>query len=343
MAAPCPFFSMSYFLGVDGGGSSTRAVVITAAREVLGRGEAGPSNHYAVGAEIAAQNCSYAATRAIDDAKRLRPGFQAVEIAAWGFGLAGVRRDSDSDKMRVFLSEVCGKPFALETDVAAAHAGAFAGDPGVVLSAGTGTVCFGADEFGERFYADGWGPLLGDEGGGYWIGVEAAKAVCRSLDGRAARTRLVAPVLDALNVRDGEEMVRTVYAKDFSRERMAALAPMVLEMAENGCAEAVDIRGRAVLHMTRTVLAASRALLTRRRDRALGGQPGRLVPPLDLAIALRGGLFDDDFLRASMGFAVGDAMVELKREFLPIASWRVVKPLYDAAVGAALLAQVVVV
>ena len=183
---------MRYFLGIDGGGSVTRAALIDGKREVMGRGAAGASNHYAVGPALATQNCAAAAQAAIDDARRLHPGFDPVEIAAWGFGLAGVRRANDHDLMNGFLSEMCPRPFSLDTDVVAAHAGAFAGQPGIVLSAGTGAICFGADELGEKYYADGWGPLLGDEGSGYWIGLESLRAVCRSLDGRGPQKCQVA-------------------------------------------------------------------------------------------------------------------------------------------------------
>ena len=61
-----------------------------------------------------------------------------------------------------------------------------------------------------------------------------------------------------------------------------------------------------------------------------------------MLVSLRGGLFEDDFMRATLGFAATEAMVELKRDYLPIGSWRVVKPQHDAAVGAAILGQLLV-
>lgn len=326
---------MQYFLGVDGGGSETRAAIISQTREVVGRGKAGASNHYAVGASIAAQNCAIAAGGAIEDAKRLVPGFEAANLTAWGFGLAGVRRQADADKMWPFLSEICEKPFILETDVVAAWAGAFGGATGVVCSAGTGAICFAGDENGGRFYADGWGPLMGDEGGGYWMGVEALKAVCRASDGRGPKTRLVAPVLDYFAVADAGELVRFVYSPDCTRDKIAGLAKIVLDTAENGSQEAADIRARSIALNALSVLATTRQLLRAAQERALSGTPA----PLELSIALRGGLFDDDFFKASLGYAVSEAMIELKREFLPLGNWRIVKPQFDAAVGAALLAM----
>ena len=330
-----------YFIGIDGGGSATRAVVINERREELGRGESGPSSHYAVGPAAATTACRDAAHAAVNAARALHSEFSADQIAAWGFGLAGVRREADQELMNAFLGEICKVPFILETDVVAAHAGAFAGDPGIVVSAGTGAITLGADEWGEQFYADGWGPLLGDEGGGYWIGVEALRAICRSLDGRAHPTRLTEPVFKMLGVADGGELVQFIYSEECTRNDIARIAEVVFEMADEGASEAMEIRARAAAIMARGVRSVARALLQRRRDRAIELNEED-APPLDMLVALRGGLFEDDFMRATLGFAATEAMVELKRDYLPINSWRVVKPQHDAAIGAAILGQLLV-
>ncbi len=330
-----------YFIGIDGGGSATRAVVINEQREVLGRGDAGPSSHYAVGPAAAATACRQAAVAAIKSARDMHEEFDPSEIRAWGFGLAGVRREADQEMMNGFVDKICDVPFILETDVVAAHAGAFAGDPGIVVSAGTGAITLGADEFGEQFYADGWGPLLGDEGGGYWIGVEALRAICRALDGRAHSTALTEPIFKLLDVADGAELVQFIYSERCTRNDIARIAEVVFELADDGIAEAVEIRARAASNMARSVRSVARALLQRRRDRALENNE-KDAQPLEMLVALRGGVFEDDFMRATLGFAAAEAMVELKRDYLPIASWRVVKPQHDAAVGAAILAQLLV-
>jgi N-acetylglucosamine kinase-like BadF-type ATPase len=265
--------------------------------------------------------------------------FTVNEIAAWGFGLAGVRRSSDHALMRGFLSEICNRPFSLDTDVVAAHAGAFAGQPGIVLSAGTGAICFGADEYGEKYYADGWGPLMGDEGGGYWIGVEALRAVCRSLDGRGPQTRLVSPIMDALEVRNGDELVIFVHSEACTRTKIAALSKLVFDLAEDGSSEASDIRARASALLALGVRSVANAMLNKRLERAM--QSNNSASSLEMLVALRGGLFEDDFMKASLGFAVTEAMVGLKRDFMPLSSWKVIKPRFDAAVGAAILAQLV--
>lgn len=320
-----------YFLGIDGGGSKTRAVIVDASYQVLGTGEAGAANHFSVGAAVAAHNCALAAQRALANAHEMDSSFEGAKVRSWGFGLAGVRREADTDRVRDALKAVCSLPFALETDVVAAHAGAFEGETGIVVSGGTGAITFGADEFGARVYADGWGPVLGDEGGGYWIGVEALRAVCRSLDGRSHPTYLTPLVLEFLEVETGDELVQLVYAPDTTRDKIASIAKVVSRAAEEGVSEAVEIRARAAQALSRGVRCVGRALLQSRHERG--------APPVEMLISLRGGLFEDDFLRATVGFNATEAMVELKRDYLPISGWRVIKPLHDAAVGAAILGQ----
>ena len=331
---------MRYFLGIDGGGTGTRAVVIDGKREIIGRGEAGASNHYSVGAQMAAQNCAAAAQNAMADAQNAQPDFNESEVAACGFGLAGVRRPKDLQTMENALEAICPRPFSLETDVVAAHAGAFSGQPGIVLSAGTGAICFGADENGEKFYADGLGPLLGDEGGGYWMGIEALRATGRALDGRGPKSRLAAPILENLGIETLDELVEFAHSEACSREKVAALSRVVLSLADQGSHEAAQIRARAAVLLAGSVKSVARAMLGRRLERAIG-EEGAASAPLEVLVTLRGGLFEDDFLRASLGYAVTEIMVELKRDFLPISSWKIVKPRYDAAVGAAILGQLV--
>jgi glucosamine kinase len=327
---------MRFFIGVDGGGSSTRAVVVNDTFQIIGRGEAGASNHYVVGVEGAAQNCRQAAESALADAARIEPELRRESITAWGFGLAGVRREGDAALVRQQLARWMGhQPFILDHDAAAAQSGAFMGSPGIVLSAGTGAICFGVDEAGERFFADGWGPVLGDEGGGYWIGQQALRAVCRAADGRGPRTRLTAPVFNVLNVNDCDGLVQLVHAHHFERERIARLARLVFDIAGLGSQVAMEIRDRAVLHMGNSVMAVARAMLARRRERAEPNQP----EPQEVAVCLRGGLMEDDFFRAAVGYNIGERMIELKRDYWPVASWRITKPQFEATAGAALLAQ----
>jgi N-acetylglucosamine kinase-like BadF-type ATPase len=324
---------MQYFLGIDGGGTKTRAVLVNDTLQVLGVGMSGPSNHHAVGADKAIQHCAEAAQQAVGAAMRVDANVHQNSIAGWGFGLAGVRRESDAFLMRGRLNSLCGgRPWILETDAVAAHFGAFNGAAGIVQIAGTGAICLGIDASGERFYTDGWGPLLGDEGSGYWIGQQALRAACRGADGREPRSQLTGAVLGALGVADCNALVEFLRTEKAPREKIAGLAQLVFDTANGGVHEAITIREHATDLLAQSMTATVKRMLTRHQERSIGD-----AKPLHVSLCLLGGLFDDEYAKAGVAYNIGERFVELKQSFLPLESWRIVKPQFDAACGAALL------
>src|SRR5213080_321545 len=159
-------------VGVDGGGTRTRAVILDGER-ILGEGSAGPSNPLRVG--IA--NAGAAIREAIDDACAAA-SIHRDDIVAGGIGLAGVRRKDIRTRMREVLIEGLGiKNIEVVTDGEAALYGATDGAPGIVVISGTGSICCGVNRQGKRVFAGGWGPVAGDEGSGNWIARRALQAV----------------------------------------------------------------------------------------------------------------------------------------------------------------------
>ncbi|MEO6907340.1 MAG: BadF/BadG/BcrA/BcrD ATPase family protein [Abditibacteriaceae bacterium] len=324
---------MQYFLGIDGGGTKTRAVLVNDTLQVVGTGISGASNHHAVSADKAVQHCAEAAQLAISDAMRIDNSVHKNSIAGWGFGLAGVRRESDAFLMRGRLNSLCGEtPWILETDAVAAHFGAFNGGTGIVQIAGTGAVSLGVDASQERFYTDGWGPVMGDEGGGYWIGQQALRIACRSADGRAPRSSLTGAVLGAFGVADCNALVDFLRKDKASRETIAGLARLVFDTANGGVHEAISIREQATDLLAQSITATAKRILTRHQERSIGD-----AKPLHLSLCLLGGLLEDEYFKAGVAYNIGERFVELKNNFLPLDSWRIVKPQFDAASGAALL------
>lgn len=137
---------------------------------------------------------------------------------------------------------------AVTSDAVIAHAGALGGEPGVVLIAGTGVVALAIDANGALRTADGWGPWLGDEGGGAWIGAAGLRAALRAHDGRGPSTTL----LDAARARFGAP--RTWPARLTGAAALASFAPDVL--AARGDAAALAIVGAAAEALAATARAA---------------------------------------------------------------------------------------
>ena len=168
---------------------------------------------------------------------------------------------------------------AVTSDAVIAHAGALNGEPGVVLIAGTGVVALAIDANGALRTADGWGPWLGDEGGGGWIGAAGLRAALRAHDGRGPSTTL----LDAARARFGAP--KTWPAQLTSAAALASFAPDVL--AADG-----DAAARAIVSAAAEALAAT--------VRAVGDGP----------VAMVGGLAGIEALREKLDLvpAAGDAL-----------------------------------
>jgi glucosamine kinase len=233
---PAPAPARPLVLGVDGGGSKTRAMVADAEGEVLGEGLAGPSNPLRVGVSEAAGAIRDAADRACAEA-----GVRRVDIVAAEVGLAGVRRADIRERMRAAVVELGIKTVEVVTDADIALYGATDGKPGLVIIAGTGSICCGRNARGRRACAGGWGPVAGDEGSGSWIARRALQAVARASDGRGRRTSLVEAACEYFNVTRAEDLSTAVYAPNMTNSRIAAFGGRVVGAAKKRDAVAREI------------------------------------------------------------------------------------------------------
>jgi N-acetylglucosamine kinase-like BadF-type ATPase len=129
---------------------------------------------------------------------------------------------------------VSARRFRLANDKVNALASVTAGKPGVVVIAGTGTIAYGENARGQTADASGWGFLLGDEGGGFWIARRAIAAACRAYDRRGAPTSLTEALLGAAGVKDLWDLHALIYSAELPRADMAALARVVPEAARSG-------------------------------------------------------------------------------------------------------------
>ena len=146
------------------------------------------------------------------------------------------------------LASLRAERVAVTSDAVIAHAGALDGEPGVVLIAGTGVVALAIGADGALRTADGWGPWLGDEGGGAWIGAAGLRAALRAHDGRGPSTTL----LDAARARFGAP--ENWPAQLTGAAAFASFAPDVL--AAEGDAAALAIVSAAAEALAATARAA---------------------------------------------------------------------------------------
>lgn len=228
-----------YFLGVDGGQSSTTALIADRSGKVLGMGRAGPCNH--AGATEARQKFVSALTECLTAACRSAGLDAPPRFASACLGFSG----GPADKEALVTGLLASDRIVVTHDALIALAGATAGAPGIVVIAGTGSIAFGRNAAGLTARAGGWGYVFGDEGSAFDIVRLALRAALRLEEGWGRATSLRAVLLEASGARDANDLLHRFYTPEFPRPRIAALAKLVDQAAGEGDLVAREILARA--------------------------------------------------------------------------------------------------
>ncbi|HKI58724.1 MAG TPA: BadF/BadG/BcrA/BcrD ATPase family protein [Trueperaceae bacterium] len=265
---------MTVYVGVDGGGSKTRvAAADDGGRSLLditldgcdlpARGEAQVRR---VLGEVRA---------AVAALVRGEPAGAAVRIAL-GLPAYGETRRWDEALDRLAADAFPGWHYRAYNDVRLALEGALPERPGVLVLCGTGSMAWGKSRSGEEARSGGWGPIFGDEGSGFDLGMHALRAACRVEDGRGPDTRLHRDVLRALGVEDVHGVLAALSdTPGIPRARVAGLGKVVVDAAEAGDAEAARLLADAARELVDLV----EALVS------------RLSLDPDAAVSTAGGMF----------------------------------------------------
>lgn len=236
-------------LAVDGGGSKTIAWIANVRSssgrcsvelEVVGRGQAGPSNPRSVGFETALANIGLAVTMALEQASM---GSSSIAVAC--LSLAGAGRSEEQNRVRawadgrrlanqtIVMDDV--EPLRLaamyEQDMSPSVA-ASTWEQSVTLVVGTGSIACGRNGEHRSARVGGWGYLLGDEGSGFAIGMAGLRAICHSHDRGEAATPFQSALLKQLGLSTPAELVGFVYKTPLPRAQIAELSGSVLTHAD---------------------------------------------------------------------------------------------------------------
>lgn len=250
---------MQLFLGFDGGGSHTRATVVDAGGRLAGRGESGLSNLHHASEEAVGDHLAEALARALAPLGG-RPG----QVVSAFFGMAGVTSVPTADRFRRLAARIGlgGARVGVDHDIRIALAGGLAGRPGIALIVGTGSSCYGRMEDGRTCQTGGWGSLVADEGSGYDLGRRAIVAAVRMSDGRQPMSALRDRVFGWLKVRDVSQVLERLYEQGIERNEIAAFAPEVVRLAEEGDPAAAAIVESGATELADMVAANHRQLPT---------------------------------------------------------------------------------
>ena len=247
-----------YVLGIDGGGTHTRALIMDESGMICGTAQSGPSNYDDIGIEAASRNIDKAVILARNQAALSPEPFDAAFL-----GLGGVASAADREILKGIANNLhlAKEPnIGVDHDLRIALSGGLSGRPGIVQIAGTGSSCYGRNAAGENWRSGGWGPLIADEGSGYWLGTKAMKAAASSYDGRTRPTMLVSAVLAHLGLSNMDEIMYRVYNQKMLRSEIALLGPLVIKAAQAGDETSLCIIKEGAEEMADCVLAVARRL-----------------------------------------------------------------------------------
>ena len=245
-----------YFVGLDGGGSKTSAVLVNDRFEALGHGLAGPSNYLRVGIAEATDSVANAIEHALKTS-----GIKPDGVKFTYCGIAGSDHPRHRERLVEALRYMFPKNnFTVDSDASIALTAGVGFGPGVVVIAGTGSVAFGRNAANEHARAGGWGPTLGDEGSAYTIGRRGLSAVARSFDGRGPATLITELLCSNHRICDPQDLPWFIYSPTTHASDIAVHCRTVIEAAEKGDRVALDILREEGAELGLTVVAVARRL-----------------------------------------------------------------------------------
>lgn len=248
-------------VGIDGGGSKTRALLaddrgVRIAESVGAASAVRPNDE-----ERSAGVIAGVVRDVLEETGANAPGRRPRVLCV---GVAGVGREQERRGLHdALVAHDMADEVIVQSDFAIALEDAFDDGPGVLLIAGTGSSAYARGPTGATARCGGWGPVFGDEGGGSWIGRRALSVVSAAADGREPETALTGAILTATEVSDAAELIR--WAAAATPATLASLAPVVLTVADAGDLRANSIVSLAVEELALHVRALARRLFTDER------------------------------------------------------------------------------
>jgi N-acetylglucosamine kinase-like BadF-type ATPase len=238
-----------YFLGVDGGQSSTTAIIGDEQGRVLGVGRGGPCNHIKTGdGRVKFENAILGALP-----------INGLHFRAACLGFSG----GPKDKEELVRQMIQADEYNVTNDGLIALIGATAGAPGIIVVAGTGSIAFGRNSQGVTGRAGGWGYIYGDEGGGFDLTREAVRAALRMEEGWGAPTTLREKLLDAVGADSANDLMHRFYTTDYPRPQIAGYSKLVDAAAREGDRIAIEILNRAAQQLAGFASSVRQALFAR--------------------------------------------------------------------------------
>src|SRR3989344_3967867 len=304
---------MNYLLGVDAGGTKTKAVIIDENSNLITEALGGPANYHNIGLDSAVASVTGTITQILKNAK------QSLNSLAWAtVGIAGCDSQKDFGRLQSAFTKngltAISDRFTLVNDTVI---GLYSGTvpPGIVVICGTGSNVYGENDHGEKATAGNWGQFLGDKGSGYSLGKHLFETSIEVYDGIITESTVLTELLEKrLGVKSAVDINDWYSETHPSVHEISDFAPLVIAASEEGDELAKQLVEAAIAELGKALVAVVKRL-------KMEDEPIRVV--------ICGGLFQSKYFRTMFE---GHATALVKRI-------RIIKPLVDAAVGAALMGK----
>ncbi|KKP59237.1 MAG: ATPase, BadF/BadG/BcrA/BcrD type [Candidatus Gottesmanbacteria bacterium GW2011_GWA1_34_13] len=303
---------MNYFLGLDAGGTKTRAVIIDENSQIKAEALGGPANYHNIGLEIAKINVFRTIESVLSKAY-----LQDDQITWCVIGIASCDTDLDHERLFSAFTTQEMAPFKNKiTVINDSKIGLYSGTmpPGIVVVCGTGCNVYGKNDYGEGAMAGNWGYFLGDKGSGYYLAKRGFESIMQSYDGIGEVTLLTKKLEKKLQITSAKQLMDWYNDTKPTIREISDFAPLVLEAAEEGDEIAKNLVDKTIAELGKAVKAVTKKL-------KMDNEANRIV--------ICGGLFESKYFRAVFE---GHVTAILTRT-------RIIKPLVPPAVGAAIFAK----
>ncbi|MBJ8054639.1 ATPase [Bacillus cereus] len=260
---------MKYMIGVDGGGTKTEAIAFDQDGNEVVRGTSSFGNII-----IDFEEALLHIMGAIDQCQKGLINGNCVCIC---LGLAGIS-GANTNELILRLKKKYGTQIEVFNDAIIAHAAALKGKDGILTIGGTGAICIGKK--GKVYeYSGGWGHILGDEGSGYWIALQALKKMSLQFDQGVSLCPLSLNIQRQFQLLTPSHIKSIVYTS--SKDKVAAIAPLIIQEARNGNDDAHEIMMQAGKELARiTVDVYNKMQFKLSTPIAVSGSILRLVPEI---------------------------------------------------------------
>ncbi len=230
---------MKYYIGIDGGGTKSTCILVDEQKKQLCECKGGPTNFLHIGAEKAAETIFNLIESCKEKNKVHQNQIESVFIGTTGGGRR-VEAQSLEKALRVLAhtKHITYKNMYVESDALVALEGAFNGNPGSILIAGTGSIMYGKDSKDRVYRVGGCGRIIGDEGSAFQLGRKGLISIARHLDGRGESTLMTQFLQRDYKIEFQEDLITEIYSHNFD---IANFSRTVVHAAEQGDLSALKI------------------------------------------------------------------------------------------------------